>query len=124
MLGNGTGTGTILVFSGEYDFGCKAEFAHELEAVATEDHVVLDFREVTYLDSSCLTELVRLQSNRRSMQLEPFTIIANADSCVTRIFEITELTSLFHIAEDLSAEAAQAAHNNVRRAFSVLGDRN
>jgi anti-anti-sigma factor len=123
MASDGTGTGIILVFAGEYDVGCKAEFAHELEAVATEDELILDFREVTYLDSSCLTDLIRLQSTRRDMELEPFTIVADADSCLTRMFQTTELTSLFRISDSLSAEAARAARNSIRRAFSTLSER-
>ena len=47
----------IVVFAGEYDLACQKELRREFDRLHEQPNVVLDFSNVTYLDSTCIAEL-------------------------------------------------------------------
>lgn len=80
----------------EYDLFCVNDLVEELDALVS-GKCVIDFRNVRYIDSSCLTALIRalkrVRQNDRSSSIE----IVNARPGVQSIFKMTSLDSLFPV---------------------------
>jgi anti-sigma B factor antagonist len=67
-------------------------------------HLLLDFRNITYLSSAALTELLRI---REALMKQGGTLRVCCLSCeILKVFQITNLEKLFHIhGEEDTAEA-------------------
>lgn len=87
--------GTVVVFRGEYDFACKEKLRKFLEAYI-EPNLVLDLSEVSYVDSSFVTELVRLHRSRREKNFNSAVIVLR-NPMLQRLFEILDLGNLFPV---------------------------
>ena len=96
-----------MVFSGEYDIGSRDRLRRDLSKLATEGQVVLDLTRVTFIDSTCLAELLRLQQVRDSGGLEPLTVVLKRDGPIYRLLDLVNLTDAWRIVE--SAEEAVSA---------------
>lgn len=86
----------VMIFNGEYDVSNKVTVRAELTALSDEPNLVLDFSDVTYMDSICISELVRMREYRMTKQLEKVTIVQSSRS-VGRLFEILNLGSVFNV---------------------------
>jgi anti-sigma B factor antagonist len=82
----------VLAVTGEVDMATAPELARAIGLVS--DHargVVVDFSDVTFLDSSGLNALVRGQRELAGREVS-LSVVVPAGSPVLRIFEITQLT--------------------------------
>ena len=112
----------VVVFAGEYDLASQKELRRELQRLRTEPDVVLDFSEVTYIDSACIGELLLLNRARKELGFERETIILRAENrAVQRIFEVTGLSSVFDIVRSIDGRKDGGTPHVVQYAFSGGG---
>lgn len=90
----------VAVFSGEYDIAAKQSLRDDLRGVGKEPALVLDFSGVSYIDSSCITELLELHRYRRSQGFEPETIVL-AHPVLKRLFDVLDLFRILRCVESL-----------------------
>jgi anti-anti-sigma factor len=109
--------GIVVVFAGEYDVACKVQFREELSRLKTQGDVVLDFSDVTYIDSTIIAELLLLAKDRIYSGLQPQTIVLSNNSGVKRIFELVRLGKVITIVDSLERANRNGAAD-VRYAFS------
>jgi len=76
----------LVVFSGEYDVSCRKRWRDELERLSCEPNVIIDFSDVTYLDATCMTELLRLHERRHAKGFGRETVVLHRP-VVRRLFE-------------------------------------
>jgi anti-anti-sigma factor len=93
---------TVIVFSGEYDLARKEPLRKELETLNPQPNVILDFTEVAYLDSICVTELLRMHGLRAANGFETETVVVRNPS-VRRLFDILGLNQVFRVVETIDA---------------------
>ena len=86
----------VAVFAGEYDVSHKAALRLELSLLREEPQVVLDMSAVSYIDSTCITQLVMLADGRGRLGLAPAAIVVHSPS-VRRLFDILQLGKLFRV---------------------------
>jgi anti-anti-sigma factor len=89
----------IVVFAGEYDLACRRELRREFLRLENEPSVVLDFSGVSYMDSTCIAELLLLDKSRQEKGFARETIVIPAGTRIARIFEVANLTNVFNIVE-------------------------
>jgi anti-anti-sigma regulatory factor len=65
----------VMVFGGEYDLACKEHLRSDLARIADSPDVVLEFTDVTYIDSTVIIELLRLHRSRATKGYSPLTIV-------------------------------------------------
>jgi anti-anti-sigma factor len=80
---------------GEYDLSQKEAIASLFEALPPDGPAVIDLTKVTYVDSTFLSELVRL---RRRFKEHPITLLGAKDQ-VMRVLRLVSFERLFEIAE-------------------------
>ena len=86
---------------GEVDMATAPELGAKLESVGDETRlVVVDLREVAFLDSSGLNTLAHSQRELEGRGIG-FRIVSPADHVVRRIFEITHLTESLHVVDSV-----------------------
>lgn len=88
-----------VVFAGEYDIANKDGIQRTLQRFEASEGLVIDLTDVTYFDSTFISELIRLERTRKAQNFERTTIVAPAKSVVRRLFEIAGLAPLFTIVE-------------------------
>ncbi len=97
---------TIIRLSGEYDISnADTHLLSELEVARTATHVVLDFSDVSYIDSSGITQLVRMHKQRDANGLAAAHLAALQPN-VRYIFELVSLDrflKVFDTVEDAVA---------------------
>ena len=96
----------VLVLNGEYDRASKDQGRAAFDAVSDARRVVLDFSDVSYVDSMIVRELVRLHNARAVGSLERASIVAR-NGTLQRIFEILQLESVFRVVESLDEARAE-----------------
>lgn len=80
----------------EYDLSSVEELAAELEAVGGQC-TTIDFKNVRYIDSSCLTQLVAAGHRLKAVDPSRTITLVNLEDQVRRIFEITQLGRFFDL---------------------------
>jgi anti-anti-sigma factor len=110
----------ILTFTGEYDMPCKDALRKDMNAAADQDVVILDFTGVTYIDSTCLTELALLTRNRQEAHREP-PILVLPDGAVKRIVCLMHIDVLFRIFPTLDEALAERRESFERRSAKPGG---
>lgn len=93
------GTRTVVVAHGELDLGTVPAVEQELRALRVQgvQEIVLDLRELTFIDSSGLSLLLRLDAEARA---DGFSFaIVEGDGPVRRLLEMTDLVDDFQRAE-------------------------
>ena len=111
--------GTVVVFAGEYDLSCKKQLRAEFRRLEAAPRVALDFSEVTFIDSTCITEVMRLSKLRYANGVERLTIIVKAGAPVQRLFSIVGVVFVCDLVESLDeALEKSGAPFEVRYAFS------
>jgi anti-anti-sigma regulatory factor len=107
----------LTIFSGEYDATCKRQWSEELEGLCTEPNVIIDFTDVSYLDATCVTEMLRMHERRRDNGFDRETIILGQPR-VRRLFDLLKMEGVVRVVECLSdATEAQRSAPIVHRAF-------
>lgn len=91
---------TMVVFAGEYDVGNKSSLRTLLDRIAEIPDLVLDFREVTFIDSTCVTELLRMHTLRITNSMPRETIVLG-QTPIRRLFEVLDLYRVFNVVEDV-----------------------
>lgn len=102
---------SVMVFEGEYDLACKDRLRAELARLADDFHVILDFTGVRYLDSTFLSELVRMSRLRRERGFPIETIVLSHSAIVRKLFALTQLDRLFHITDSLDGALEDAGED-------------
>lgn len=95
----------IISLTGTLDVALQKTLRDELERVAVEQRdLVLDFTQVTFIDSSCLGSLVATVKALRDKQGD--IKIAGLRDDVLSIFQITRLDRIFGIFDSVDEAAA------------------
>lgn len=110
----------VVVFSGEYDVACKEQLREELDRLVAFERVVLDFADVTYIDSTTVGELVRMHKRRAENLFERETIVVR-NRGVQKVFDLLELRKVFQLVGTLEEAVEPSVEPTVRRAFSGGG---
>lgn len=109
----------ILALSGEYDFSTAEALGGEFMLLLEEPGaIVVDLRDVQYIDSQSFTQLVHFHNARTTAGFSPLAVIVEGNSLVRRTLEITGLAQIF----DVLAAADQPKEAHVRR-LRAHGDR-
>jgi anti-anti-sigma factor len=90
----------VMVFSGEYDLASQQQVRRAFDSLAPASRAVLDFTAVTYVDSTVLSELVRLNALRLEGGLETVTL-ATANSNIRRLLSLVQLTDVLRVVDSL-----------------------
>jgi anti-anti-sigma factor len=88
----------LIVFSGEYDVSCRKRWRDELERLSREPNVIIDFSDVTYLDATCMTELLRLHERRQANGFGRETVVLHRP-LVRRLFELLQMQDVLRVVE-------------------------
>jgi anti-sigma B factor antagonist len=97
-VGNGGDHVVRLAVRGEIDLSTGPElFESVVCAAAAHDrhHIVLDLRDVDFIDSEGLSSILR--ADRRARELNAHLILCNPSETVQRVFEVTGLDDLLDI---------------------------
>lgn len=90
----------VMIFGGEYDLACKEHLRADLERLANVQDVVLDFTDVTYIDSTVVVELIRINQIRSSKGYKRETIVLQNPN-IKRLFTLLSLQDVFHFVPEL-----------------------
>ena len=99
----------VLVLDGEMDMAAIRAFRAGVEEAMGERDVrtlVLDMAEVTFMDSSMLRELLRLNQELRQQGAWP--VLAGLQSPVRRLLDLTRTAELFRLADSREAALERA----------------
>jgi anti-sigma B factor antagonist len=100
------GNGVVIIASGEIDLATSPELRKAmLDPQAKAKTVVLDLREVTFIDSSGLGVIVGQQKRAREND-EGFAVVIAGASAVERILELSGLVKVLDIVGDASERLA------------------
>ena len=99
---------SVMVFEGEYDLRCKEQLRRELARLTHDRNVILDFTGVRYLDSTCLSELIRANRLRRDKGFPSETVVLGSSETIRKLFGITRLNELFRVANSMEQALEQA----------------
>jgi anti-anti-sigma factor len=117
MVSPGT---VVMVFNGEYDLTSKSQLREAFSFVADVERAVLDFNDVTYLDSTALSELTLLHKSRSAAGLDPVTIVTSNGN-ILRLFEIVDMRQFFNFTGAMPEIAADTVKVQHARAFGTNG---
>lgn len=107
----------LTIFSGAYDVTCKRQWSEELEGLCAEPNVIIDFSEVSYLDATCVTEVLRMHERRRENGFDRETIIVGQPA-VRSLFDLLKMEGVVRVVERLDdATEPQRSAPRVRHAF-------
>lgn len=90
----------VMVFAGEYDIAGKERFRADLERLLEIPNVVLDLTDVTYADSTAITELLRLHNARKSKGHPTETLVVPGKN-LQKVFELLDLRRVFRFVPSL-----------------------
>ena len=111
----------VVVFAGEYSVSVKSRLRSEMSRISTKPEVVLDFTEVTFIDSICVTELLRMQKRRSAAEYPRASIVINTPS-LKRLFTVLNLDRVFNVVETLDdALPRNGETSQIEYAFSGDG---
>jgi anti-anti-sigma factor len=91
----------VMIFNGEYDIATAESLRADLNRVRDIPRVVLDFSDVTYVDSKAIHELIDFRNYRAEKGLEREAIVFQSPA-LRRIFSILNLQHIFHCVSNLS----------------------
>lgn len=110
----------VIVFAGEYNLGSKGKLHRELSRLATKPRLVLDFSEVTYMDSTCIAELMRMEQRRSSAGFDPAYVVMKAP-ILLRIFTVLTLDRVFCVVPTL-ADVVDVDSASLQVEYAFCGD--
>jgi anti-anti-sigma factor len=91
----------VMVFTGEYDIAAAPRLRADLDRLRDIQRVVLDFTDVTFVDSKAIHELINLRNYRAAKGFEREAIVFENPN-LRRIFGILMLEQVFHCVSNLS----------------------
>ena len=91
----------VMIFTGEYDIAGAERLRADLNRLRDTQKVVLDFTDVTFVDSKAIHELVNLHHYRAAKGFEREAIVFQNPN-LRRIFGILRLEEVFHCVSNLS----------------------
>jgi anti-sigma B factor antagonist len=113
--------GTVVVtLTGEYDLAYRPQLRVELDGLRDEPNLIVDLSAVTFIDSTCIGELVRLHNARAERGFAPLTVVQSS-LVVKRLFEVLNLGAVFRLVETLD-EALPQDGQPVIVQYAVPGD--
>lgn len=111
----------LMVFSGEYDVTCKRQWSAELEGLCREPDVIIDFSDVSYLDATCVTEMLRMHGRRHDKGFDRETVILG-QPLVRKLFDLLKMEDVVRVVECLDdATGPRRFAPKVSYAFSGNG---
>ena len=110
----------VVVFAGEYNVGSKGKLHRELSRLASKPRLVLDFSEVTYMDSTSVAELMRMEQRRSNSGFEPAYVVMKTP-VLLRIFSVLTLDRVFRVVPTL-AEAIDSDLKGLQVEYAFCGD--
>lgn len=111
---------SVVVFAGEYTLGSKEKLHRELGRLATKSRLVLDFSEVSYMDSTCVAELLRMEQQRSAAGFEAAYVVMQAP-VLARIFSVLTIDRVFRVVRTL-AEAIDNDVEALQVEYAFCGD--
>lgn len=91
----------VMIFNGEYDIAGAQRLRADLDRMRDIKRVVLDFTDVTFVDSKAIHELVNLHHYRAGRGFERETIVFQNPN-LRRLFGILKLEQVFRCVSSLS----------------------
>ncbi len=110
----------VMIFAGEQDISCREQFGADLKCLINVQAVVLDFTDVTFVDSTIVGQLIKLHNIRSSQGYDRVTIVTNNPNLI-RLFSILQLDAVFNFAASLSDMVQPGEFVDVLYAKSGLG---
>jgi anti-anti-sigma factor len=110
----------VVVFAGEYNVGSKQRLHREFSRLATKPRLVLDFSEVTYMDSTCIAELMRMEQRRNAAGFETASVVMKTPVLI-RIFTVLTLDRVFRVVPTV-ADAIGSDLESVQVEYAFCGD--
>ena len=98
----------VVVFAGEYDLANKDGLRRTLRCLEKSDNLVLDLTEVTFIDSTFVSELILLEKAREAKNFARVTIVAPSESVVRRVFDAVGITPILTLLESYNDERVGA----------------
>ena len=110
-----------MVFSGEYDVTCKRQWSEELDRLCSEPNVIIDLSDVSYLDATCITEILRMHARRLDKGYDRETVILGQPP-VRRLFDLLKMHDVVRVVKCLDdATGPQRFAPTVHHAFYGSG---
>lgn len=110
----------LMVFSGQYDVTCKRQWSEVLDGLCSEPNVIIDFSDVSYLDATCVTEMLRMHARRHDQGFDREIVILGRP-IVRRLFELLKMQGVVRVVECLDdAMRLQRSAPIVRYTFSGI----
>jgi anti-anti-sigma factor len=101
---------TVVRLTGELEIGRRDEIAGALCMSGEETGILLDFSDVSYADSTALSQLLRFRNDAAAREVPVAVLIGNRQ--LARLIEYAGLREAFHIFENRASalsDLAQAA---------------
>lgn len=111
----------VMVFSGEYDLSSKEELRAAFTSLSCEPYVVLDFSAVTYMDSTVITELLRMHHLRLANGFDRATVVAHNRHLI-KLVDVLQLGSIFRVVETLDEAVGKNGQKFLMRYASAFFD--
>jgi anti-anti-sigma factor len=93
-------TKTLIVLQGEYDLARREDLRSQLGPGTALNLVLLDMRDVTFLDATALGEIVSL---RRRMASPAVVRIIGATPHIRKIFDLTGVSTVFEMHDSFAS---------------------
>jgi anti-sigma B factor antagonist len=90
----------VMVFAGEYDIAGKQRFRADLERLLEIPNVVLDLTDVSYADSTAMTELIRIHNARKTRGHPTETLVVPGKN-LQKVFELLDFSRVFRFVTSL-----------------------
>lgn len=91
---------TIISLSGEFDIERQHELRRTLEPLHTQSYVILDVTAVTYVDSTCLCEFMRMRQARARNGFRPACFVVD-EQRFGRLFRFLGLDEVFPVVHSI-----------------------
>jgi stage II sporulation protein AA (anti-sigma F factor antagonist) len=90
----------VVTLRGEFDLAERARLRDIFDSAERSSTVVLDFSNVTYIDSTVIGALVKLHGDMAAVQGR--MVVVSPAPVVKRVLDMTGLTLIFHIADSMN----------------------
>jgi anti-anti-sigma factor len=90
----------VMIFTGEYDLTSKERLRETLEELCAVPSVILNFSDVTYVDSTVITELIRMHNLRAERGFASEAIVLQNRN-VRQVLDLLQMQQIFRFFEAL-----------------------